>query len=914
MRGSVKTVSLAVLALLLMGAVPAPVATAQVAYSQRLSVDIAGDSALWYMTFAGINGSSTLSALESTPGLVWYNITAVDTAGWKSAYQLFGPSGYNLIPVPFLPSEGVFLTVGSNSFASASSAAAALDSYLLTAFVSYSNSTGSSVENYTFYSPLSFADVVPKTLLTFVPSEDGGFASAVNVTSLATSGSPIVVLEGVKSSSGFEHSLVIGSIYSTALTSKNEPNVLKYFGTSISYIEAGKFSSSSAIDVRVLDGLISSKDDDAKVVNDTSTFSSSYVLSLKQDEEVKALNATIMQQPIGLLAYRTVSQAVLFHGDNMSVTVTMTDLSSSSGIKILNFTDGWWQTPKYRGLFKLVSNVTSIFPTTIAAGDTETPVYFLEYVGNATERIVIPPSVISYTFTQDGATFQGRAVLNPVPISLGESGADVFSYATFNSASDSSGSVGDLLNMTVTAVNEGNVPATATIAGKALPGLAANGGKATANETLAAQSLTDFDQAAEYSVKYESPLDPSVVYNATTNAVTSYFSQTSMPIGFPSLSVTEYVGPLATGGAKLVLTFSAANEGTVKVTSFTAEGVLPAGLGCGTAAGNGITCSSGRVQLAYSSIPKNSSETARLVYDMSTARNFIIGPMSFTAESAGITLRGFSSAVAVPTGLVTTKRFEVPDVFQGMTSGVNMTVSNAGPFTVYNATIGSSSDSFDRLVSGSVGSQTYAALSPGAVKNFSYSVSATSGSGGVAPSNATSEFYFGGVLFQIQNPVPDETVFKPLSVSVSTAPASPIEGKAFKVSVEITNPSNVTVSDVTFILPLGKAPSLSQLTGLTAPGGTLTVYNATLSPRGDLTASVEVVAGSGTSVNFDSASLTFSYGGQTLKGTLPSGGISVGENVTTRYLIPIALVFLAMLATSYYVRRRASPTGATSRR
>ena len=142
-----KLLAVAVVALMLTVAIPAQVASAQTAYTEKLTVYTAGSMFLWEMTFTGINGSSHLSAFESTPGLSWYNISAISTTSWVSDMQIFGPSGYNLLPVPFVPSQGLFLSVGSDSYADALSAANALDSYLVTSFTSLSNGTGT----YSFY-------------------------------------------------------------------------------------------------------------------------------------------------------------------------------------------------------------------------------------------------------------------------------------------------------------------------------------------------------------------------------------------------------------------------------------------------------------------------------------------------------------------------------------------------------------------------------------------------------------------------------------------------------------------------------------------------------------------------------------------------------------------------------------------
>jgi len=254
---------------MVLSAIPAQVASAKGAYSERLTVFTSGSLALWEMTFTGINGSSHLSALESAPSLSWYNISAISTANWVSDMQVFGPKGYNLLPVPFVPSQGLFLAVGSDSFSDASAAASALDSYLLTSFKSFSNGTGT----YSFYSPISFSDLIPTTLFKFLPTSDGGFASAVTSTFFTGTDSPFIVLEGQKGSSGFNHELVLGSISTSALTGQDQPNLPGYFSSTITSIAASNRSTSSVIQLRFLDGIVQSKDKGATVTSDTSPFS-----------------------------------------------------------------------------------------------------------------------------------------------------------------------------------------------------------------------------------------------------------------------------------------------------------------------------------------------------------------------------------------------------------------------------------------------------------------------------------------------------------------------------------------------------------------------------------------------------------------------------------------------------------------
>ncbi|HYC26888.1 MAG TPA: hypothetical protein VEB67_02555, partial [Nitrososphaerales archaeon] len=267
--------AISVLALILLAAVPMQAVSAQTPYTEKLNVYVSGADALWYMTFGGLNGSTKLNALESSPGLTSYNLTAVKSTAWSSDFQVFGPGGYNLLPVPFVPSQGAFLSVGSDSFSDARAAASAADGFMLTSFVSYSNGTGT----YTFYSPLSYDSIVPLTLFTFLPGGEKGFASAITVSSFDTTGSPMVVLQGSKAGSIFQHDLVVGSITSGALDSLNRPNILGYFGSTLSMLTASNHSTSTTVIINTLNGIINkSASDGGTSTSNTSAFTGTYTL------------------------------------------------------------------------------------------------------------------------------------------------------------------------------------------------------------------------------------------------------------------------------------------------------------------------------------------------------------------------------------------------------------------------------------------------------------------------------------------------------------------------------------------------------------------------------------------------------------------------------------------------------------
>jgi len=896
--------AVAVVALMVLSAVPAHVASAKGAYSERLTVFTSGSIALWEMTFTGINGSSYLSGLESAPGLAWYNISAISTTGWTSDMQIFGPRGYNLLPVPFLPSQGLFLKVGSDSFSDASAAASALDSYLLTSFVSFSNGTGT----YTFYSPISFNDLIPTTLFKFLPTSAGGFANAVSSSFFVSSDSPFIVLEGQKGSSGFNHELVLGSISTSALNGQDQPSLSGYFSSTITSIAASNRSSSSVIQLRFLDGIVQSRDKGATVTSNTSPFSGWYTLDLGAGKRVTAVNATVVEQPVALLASRAVDVGVLRTNDNLTVTLSLRNISPSGTISRVTFSDTWWSKT---GTFKFLSGNYTAPTSPIFAGGSVTPVYRLQYTGTATGSQLIAASVVHYVYQAGGNSFNGTATLNPIVLSLGTDAPVV--YTTVTPVGTFGPSVGKTEKFNVTATNVGTLPASSVVvAGQSVAGLAARsgsspGGSATVSVVQSATGLLSVNSTRSYTVTYQNP--GGVTLNSTSNVVSETFSHSSMTIGFPHVSVSLQLSMLPDSQTNVTLIFTTANAGSANVTSFQAVGQLPVGLGCGKTNGTGISCSGGQLSLSYAVLRGSVTKTTTMKYNLTSPTNFVMAPLRFQGQSSGFNETGQSNSVAIPAGLELTKQFSPAQLFSGMSSTVSVLASNAGPQQLYNVTVGSTVDSFDTLSSKATLTKTTAALAAGGNSTLSYGITATQTFGNLTGTPGTAKFFFGGTLFTTSGVNPKVEIYQPLTVTITTTPATPEEGKNFTISVRIANPSGVEVSNVQFILPVPSGVGLSNLKGATFSSGSLTVSQGNLAAHGSATATATAVASSGITVPFDKAKLTFSYSGTSISGIVPTGsGIAIGEDVTTRYLIPIAFVFLVMLFTAFYVRSRAAPT------
>ncbi len=896
-----------ILALMILSSFPVQVAVGQGTYSEKLNVYVAGSNALWYFTFGGINGSSKLSALESTPGLSWYNVTAIKTTGWQTDFQVFGPMGYNLVPVPFVPTQGLFLKVGSDSFADASAAASALDSYLLTNFAPLSNGTGT----YTFYSPLSFDKLVPPTLLTFLPSSEQGFVNAISITGFLATASPFVVLEGQKTSSGFDHSIVVGSISSSAMTSAGAVNILGYYGTTITSLRASNHSSSSVIQIRSLDGVLRSTDK-ASIAIDSARFTGSYLLTMAPGMRILRVNATIVQQPAILLATRSVDVGVLRTNDNISVTLTLKNLSPSYPISKISYVDNWWNKT---GVFRFLSGNDSIPGTGLTVGTTVTPVYRLQYTGTTTGSMIIPASVIRYSYVVRGASFNATAVLDPIRLSLNQDDAVV--YATMVPVGGPYDAVGKIQNYTITVVNVGTLPASSVVvAGHSIAGLAAktggsSGGSATVTVFQSSNGLVGVNTTQAYSVTYQNPSGASL--NSTSNVIPYAFSHSTMQIGFPVLSVSASVETLSSGNTNLTLKFTTSNSGPTNVTSFKATGSIPSGLGCGTTSGKGLSCASGQITVSYRVLNKSSTVSAVMSYNLTSSQDFIMGPLQTQGTSSGMAFAGDSNAVAIPAGLAISKFYAPAQLFGGMSSTVSVSASNAGPLSIFNVTLGSKADNFDSLVSNATNSKKFDSISAGGNVSLSYGVVTLQQYGTLQGVSATASFFFGGSYFTVAGAVPVIEMYQPLTVSITTAPTSPIEGKNFAITFVITNPTGVQVSNVAFTLPLPSGLKLSNLVNAQVASGVLTITAGALGPHDNTTATAAAVASSGITIPFDNAKLTFVYQGFTVNGRVPTtSGIAIGEDVTIRYIIPTLLVLVVMFLTAFYVRRKAGTSAPAS--
>jgi hypothetical protein len=882
-----------VITTLLVTFIPLPHASASQAYSEKLSVSIAGSDALWYMTFTGVNVTSTIASAETSVGIDSYNLTVLKTTGWTLDSQSFGPNGYNLIPVPFIPSQGAFLSIVADTFSHAAQAALAFDSVLFTSFMSYSNGTGAFI----FYSTISFTDIVPTTLLTLIPTNMGGFASALSAPTFASSQSPIVILQGQNTASGFSHALTLGSISTSALSTASTPNFLRYFGTTITALTASNKSSGSTIDFKLLDGTIISSDN-------ATLASNSYSRSLSPGQSVASVNLTASQIPTTLFVQRVFDKGVLMPNQNVSVTLSLSNSQGESNATTVSFKDDWW---KPYGFFKLVDGNSTIPSQVVAAGDSVNPTYILQYTGGTPQQVTVPPTSVEYSYTLGARTFRAQALSNPITLSLGSDAPVVYAYLSPSTSGSNYGeAIGKTQQVTVLVKNIGTLTASSVVvAGQQQGGLVA-GASVGVPISLTPSSLASVNFTKTYTVTYSTP--GGQAETVETNPIPVYFSHTAMTYGLPSLSLQEFISHPETGPTNLTLVFTAQTKGSVGSTSFLAKGTLPSGLGCGEVLGANLTCAGRDVTL---SIPTLGTDPAvsSMQFNLSSPANYFFPPIPYHAQNSGLNLTGASDGVVAPAGIVLSKQFSPTGMFGNMTSVVEINALNTGPFHVFNATIASAPDIFDSLSPTYVSTRFLSDVSPGSNLNQTYHVIVSKSSqalGNWTSSPVSLSFFIGGTSMSLNSTGPAATVYQVPSVTVKTSPASPVEGKSFSVSVSLANPSAVAVSDVRYEVQIPTSATISGLRNATYSAGSLVMTVDQLPPHQTFSANITVQAASGTTLPFSKGSLTFAYLGVTVHEAGANHDVVVGEDVLLRYAIPTLLVLVAVLATAFYVRRKAA--------
>jgi hypothetical protein len=155
-------------------------------------------------------------------------------------------------------------------------------------------------------------------------------------------------------------------------------------------------------------------------------------------------------------------------------------------------------------------------------------------------------------------------------------------------------------------------------------------------------------------------------------------------------------------------------------------------------------------------------------------------------------------------------------------------------------------------------------------------------------------------------------VYKPLQAEISYKPTSPVENHDFTVTVIITNPSSVPLSSAVVTLPV--PDGVSVLNGSSPISNhNLSISFSSVPANSSQRVSLLMRASMGVTLDTSTSSLVYHYQNATLTGKVPALKITVTEDLTTRYVLPIVIAGFIAIAALVYMRRRIGLTSVSPR-
>jgi hypothetical protein len=878
-------------------------------YGERIDIYTAGVNAYTFVTLNQLNSTSAkLTSAESTSGLSGYRLVAVSAQNLVSDYQIFGVDGYNLLNLPFVPAEGLFLDVNATSASAASPVVSYFDALFETNFTTLASSGNS----FSYFGSVDFTTVAAPILFRLVPTTEKGFSLAYTESQFSKFAFPSVTLVGELNSTlgTFTHSIALGEASTSDIGTAGALDFLNAVSQTNTTVSASSSAAKSTVIVHSLDGYVFSTDSAASVSNAASGLSGTYTLTATAGKVVDP-NVTIDSQAPTLNAYRTVSLSTQGSTEFLSVTIWLSntaknDTDQSMVIQNVTVNDNWWQ--KYPSVFQLSSGNQS-YDTTVAkiVGEHNTTiVYSLKVVSSAASEFIIPATTVGFSYSTGTTTASGHATLNQVDLQLNrnpEPAMNVYVQPDYSAPSGSP--LGTSVSMVVEVTNEGLAPATnIQIGNRTFANLPANSTLPSFKVSVPFTGLLQRNISESFTLKWTTPTQQNE--SITSNSVSLLLSHSAMVIPYIEAGGSDTLTAKALSSGILNVTYGFSNAGSGSAGAVTASQSFPTGMTCKVVNSSDATCKGNEVTFNFPSIAPQSSETVLLQLNF-TKDNFIVDPELVSATYGGATLSTAGGPFAVPGGVVLTKSFAPDAVFPGMPSSVAIGMTNVGSQTLYNVTLSSTQDSFDTVGSGTSTQDYFSSVAPQQSESFTYAVKVNQQtSGNLTGTLPAASMILGGLRQSVSLGNSTLVVYKPIEAAVSLNPTNPSDGHNFDVTFVITNYAPVAVSNVTLSwqLPTG----VSNVGGTSSSGRLVT--HSFVSLGADSTQNVTLTLKANIGLTFNTATdshLTYNYQNSSISGVITARQITVKEDITTSYEIPIAIAVVIALAALVYMRRNVAP-------
>jgi uncharacterized repeat protein (TIGR01451 family) len=848
-------------------------------YTENLSLYLTSSETFWKVHLTG--GSINVSSVTVPSSVSSYSITLTHYTTWQSSYEIFTQYGFGFLggsePYP----DGALLVVNASSSSDASSLANSLSERFALAFVE----TGSTSTSYTFFSPINFDTEFQVYFYGLVPQSAGGFASMFTQSQFETN-----VLDYYQLSySSSTYSLTMGGL-STLLSESF--HLYTQLGLSQNKYNYSSAATSSTIDIYLLGGLVNSSS--VPFTNHITNISSTIEIAKSTNNTVPNVAATLDFSFPAILAHRQITPTLTpSSGSSVTVTITVTNVGAT-GLSSLApggatadnvYVNDTWIYGQSSN-FRLTQTQTSNNET-LAPGASYSVIYAFTVTATS-GTYAIPATPVTYEYTSPNNTeAKGETLLNPETIVV--AGANTPELEATASIVGGSLQSGQPFSVNVTIVNKGSGAAfSLTSDGLSKQNLPV-GSSWSYVSNQSSNSLTQINSSLSYEVSWQDA--SGVSHSTSTNTVSTVWGFASP--WSPALVLTKTVGALVHDQVNVTLNVYNASPNTLS--DITIIDSIPAEMTFVRSYNSSVQSSGASVNSNLTSITTEGA--VNYIYTLNVtnpADNYIFLPASVSTSWEGQVITHYSGGYGLPLGVVATKIFTPNDGFQGSNVSISIGLVNQGTLPIYHVELNNSYDSFLSIISSNSG---YAPILNGEGHLNALLNANLTGTPGVYNSSASAaSFIFAGANRTATSSVVKVTIFHLPVVNLTYTASKVEEGHNIIITFTITNPSNVTISNVSYTLTLPKGLRIVS-------GGPVSFIIPTLGPNSISVHNVTVVTSQPDLYTINGGRLTFGYQGHQLNGISASLNLNINDDIPLRYGIPIVVGLVVVVSTIVYVRK-----------
>ncbi len=827
-------------------------------------------------------GNITISSVSVPSSISSYSITLTSFSLWQSKFEVFTRYGFGFLGSTEPYANGAVLQINGSSQSDATQLANSLSQRFGLVFQQISAPSSS---NFVFFSPSTYATEIHVYFFTLIPQSAHGFASMFVESQLESNELNYFMVS--YSSSSSQYSLFYGGL--SPLSSATSFSLDSQLGISGSY-NYSSVASSSTIEIHVLGGLVSSSN--STFVNNYSNLSA--LISTKAptsgNRTVPNVKASLDFSFPTILAYRQITPSLApSKGDNVSVTVYVRNVSPSGTPSATNvdFNDSWVYQNKND--VKLTVGQTGKVAN-LTAGATETVAYgFTVLVSNGT--INIPDTPVTYQFVSAAnKTVTATAHLNPEMLDIGAVNEPLLE-ATETLPSGTI-SAGQTFSVNVSITNKGNGPALNLASAGLTKANLPVGSTWSFLSNASSGGLTSTNSTVSYSITWFDASGASL--STTTNTMSAVFSFGSP--GTPAAYLEKSV-VLSKSSTSANVTLTVFNGSPNEVSNLTIQDSVPPGMsfvkGYNT---KSIHQDGSSVDVNVTSLRGSSNES--FVYSLNVTspnQNILFQPANVSARWNNETIVHYSGGYGLPLGVFASKIISPPVGFQGTDVTISLGLINKGSLPVYYASLSNVNDSFIHVSSGQK-LTTQPILKSGQSLNQSLTGYLSGTQGTYNTSAASAFFLFAGSNQTASSKVTSVTVYGLPTANLKFAGPKIEEDHNILVVENITNPSDVTINNVSYTLSIPKGITI-------APGSDPNFTDVSIAGRQSYIHQFTVTTNQPNEYLINKGKLTFYYQNHLFLGNSSLTVVTINDDITLRYAIPIIIGLVIVLGTVFYVRK-----------